>query len=124
MLGFVSGGVEPHDASNIWLPDGGLHTFNQKFPGGQQPLIGRKVADWEAEIGRLYIQGAQEFDEAKRQEIYFETQRLTQEYLPYIYLVNPLAVVAVRDRLQGVKYSALGSQGGTFWNKYELKVAE
>ena len=124
LLGFVSGGTEPHDGANVWLPDGGLHTFNQKAQAGQEPLTGRKVADWEAEIGRLYIEGAAEFDEAKRKEIYGKTQRLTQEYLPFIYLVNPLDIVAVRDRIQGVKFSALGSQSATMWNKYELKVAK
>ncbi len=123
LLGFT-GGVEPHDAANAWLPDGGLHSFNQKPQPGQEPLIGQEVANWEAEIGHLYIQAAGELDEAKRKEIYAETQRLSQEYLPYIYTVNPLALAAVRDRLQGVKYSALGSQGGTLWNKYELKVTQ
>jgi len=33
--------------------DGGLHL--QSKPTGQEPLIGREVADWETEIGRLYI---------------------------------------------------------------------
>ncbi len=124
LLGFVSGGVEPHDGANVWLPEGGLHAFNQKPLPGQEPLIGQEVADWEAEIGRLYIQGAQELDEAKRKAIYAETQRLAQEYLPFIYLVNPLSLAAVRDRVEGVKYSALGSLGATLWNKYELKVPE
>jgi len=123
LLGFT-GGVEPHDAANVWLPDGGLHSFNQKPQPGQEPLIGQEVADWEAEIGRLYIQAARELDEAKRKEIYAETQRLSQEYLPYIYTVNPLALAAVRDRVEGVKFSALGSLAGTLWNKYELKVTK
>lgn len=123
LLGFT-GGIEPHDGANAWLPDGGLHTFNQKPQPGQDPLIGWEVADWEAEIGRLYIKGAQELDEAKRKAIYAETQRLTQEYLPSIHLVCPLSLAAVRDRVEGVKYSALGSLGGTLWNKYELKVRE
>ena len=123
LLGLI-GGVEPHDEANVWLPDGGLHTFNQKPLAGSQPLTGWKVADWEAEISRLYIQGAQELDEEKRKQIYYQTQRLTQENLPFIYLVNPLSIAAVRDRLQGVKYTAVGSQAGTLWNKYELKVAE
>lgn len=87
-------------------------------------LARREVADWEAEIGRLYIQGAQELDEVKRKAIYDQTQRLTQEYLPYIHLVTQLSLAAVRDRVQRVKYSALGSLGGTLWNKYELKVTE
>lgn len=124
LLGFISGTVEPHDGANVWLPDGGLHAFNQKPLAGQEPLIGREVADWEAEIGRLYIKGAQEFDEAKRKEIYAETQRITQEYLPFIYLVNPLTLAAIRDRIINVKFSALGSLSGTLWNKYELKVTE
>lgn len=120
----LTGGIEPHDGANAWLPDGGLHSFNQKPQPGQEPLIGQEVADWEAEIGRLYIRGAQELDEAKRKEVYAETQRLAQEYLPFIHLVDPFSLVAVRDRVQGVKYSALGSLGGTLWNKYELKVRE
>jgi peptide/nickel transport system substrate-binding protein len=122
LLGFVSGGFEPNDGSNVWLPEGGLHTFNQKPQAGSEPLTGREVQDWEAEIGRLYVKGAQELDETKRQEIYFETQRITQENLPYIYLINPLSLSAVRNRIQNIKYSAVGSQSGTMWNRYELKV--
>jgi len=38
--------------------------------------------------------------------------------------VNPLALAAVRDRVEGVKFSALGSLAGTLWNKYELKVTK
>lgn len=123
LLGFT-GGIEPHDGANVWLPDGGLHAFNQKAQVGQEPLIGREVAPWEAEIGRLYTQAAQELDQAKRKKIYDETQRITQENLPFIYLVNPLSLGAVRDRIQNVKFSALGYQRGTMWNKYELKVAD
>lgn len=117
----LTGGVEPNDGANVWSPDGGLHSFNQKPQAGQEPLKGREVYDWEAEIGRLYIQGASELDEAKRKEIYAETQRITQEYLPVIYLVNPLSLAAVRDRVQGVKPSAIG---GALWNLYELKVTQ
>jgi peptide/nickel transport system substrate-binding protein len=121
LLGFT-GGIEPNDGANVWLPDGGLHAFNQKPQAGQKKLIGREVADWEAEIGRLYIKAAQEFDENKRKEIYAETQRLTQEYLPMIHLVNPLSLAALRNRLENVRFSALGSNRATLWNKYELKV--
>ena len=101
-----------------------MHTFNQKPQATQEPLIGWDVADWEAEIGRLYIEAARELDDAKRKEIYAETQRLSQENLPYVYLVTALSLAAVRDRIQNVKFSALGSQGGTLWNKYELKVTQ
>jgi len=120
-FGLITGSIEPNSGANVWSPDGGFHPFNQKPQPGQPPIEGREVADWEAEIGRLYIEGARELDEAKRKEIYGETQRLAQEYLPFIHLVNPLALAAMRDRLEGVEFTALG---GTLWNIYELKVED
>ena len=120
-FGGLTGGVEPNQGANVWLPEGNFHSFNQAPGPGEAPIVGREVSDWEREIGNLYIQGAQEFDEAKRKAIYAETQRISQEYLPYIYLINPIAMAAVRDRIQGVKFSALE---GAFWNIYELKVAD
>jgi peptide/nickel transport system substrate-binding protein len=120
-FGLITGSIEPNSGANVWSPDGGFHPFNQKPQAGQPPIEGRQVADWEAEIGRLYIEGAREVDEAKRKFIYAETQRLAQEYLPFIHLVNPLSLAAVRNIIQAVKYTAIG---GALWNIYELKVAE
>lgn len=119
-IGFGAG-VEPNNSANLWLPDGSSHMFNQKPQAGQTPIEGREIAPWEAEIGRLYVQGAKEVDEAKRKAIYAETQRLSQEYLPFIHLVNPIGLLAVRDRIQNIKYSAYG---GALWNIYELKDVE
>jgi peptide/nickel transport system substrate-binding protein len=120
IIGF-GGGTEPHWSSNLWLPDGRLHMFNQPRQVGQTPLVGREIADWEQRLGDLYIQASQEIDEAKRRELYAETQRITQEYLPVIQLVNQLSMTAVRNRVQGVEYSSLG---GAFWNIYELQLLE
>jgi len=120
LLGFT-GGVEPNDGANVWSLEGGLHSFNQKPPKGQPQLTGQKFADWEKEIARLYVQAAGELDETKRKAIYAETQRITQESLPLIYLVNPFSMTAVRDRIQKITYSALG---GAFWNIHELKLLE
>jgi peptide/nickel transport system substrate-binding protein len=117
----IGGGIEPNDAANVWALDGGLHSFNQAPLPGQAPIEGREIADWEQKIADLFIQGAQEFDEAKRKAIYDETQHLAQEYLPYIHLFTPLSMAAIRDRVQGVKFSAFE---GAFWNIYELKVAD
>lgn len=114
------GGLEPNGGSNVWNPDGGLHAFNQKPLPGQDPIEGRVVADWEAEIGRLYIKGAQELDEAKRREIYVEAQRIVQEELPFIYLINQYSMSAIRNKVQNVKYSPLGA----LWNIYELNLAQ
>jgi peptide/nickel transport system substrate-binding protein len=120
LLGFT-GGVEPNDGANVWLTNGRSHRFNQAAQPGQLPIEGRVVADWERRIEQLYIQGARTLDETQRKAIYAESQRITQENLPFIYLVNPLAMAAVRDRLSPIKYSALS---GTLWNIDELRITE
>lgn len=120
LLGFT-GGVEPNNGFNIWNPEGGSHTFNQQPRAGSQPIVGREVAPWERRIGDLYVQAAQELDEAKRQALYAETQQLSQEYLPFIHLANQLSMAAVRDRVQGVRYTALGL---SIWNLPEQKIIE
>ncbi|MGF1534935.1 MAG: ABC transporter substrate-binding protein [Elainellaceae cyanobacterium] len=120
MLG-LSGGVEPNSGANVWRTDGSLHIFNQSALPGQPPIDGRTIYDWEAEISDLYVQASQELDEEKRKALYAETQRLTQSYLPYIYLVNPLSLGAVRNRVENIQYSALG---GTLWNVESLKLTE
>jgi peptide/nickel transport system substrate-binding protein len=118
LIGFT-GGIEPHGGSTIWSTEGRLHAFNQNRE--DPPIFGRKLADWEQEISQLYIQGAQEFDEAKRKKIYQKTQALAQDNLPFIYLVNQFSMAAVRNDVQTIQYSSLG---GTYWNLYELKIQE
>ncbi|BBD59263.1 oligopeptide ABC transporter, periplasmic oligopeptide-binding protein [Nostoc sp. HK-01] len=117
----LTGGLEPNDGANVWSPEGGLHMFNQKPQPGQKPIEGWEVSPWETEIAKLYIQATQEFDEAKVKQIYGKTQQITQENLPFIYLVNPLAMTAVRNRFEGINYSALN---GAFWNIYEIKITK
>ena len=53
-------------------------------------------------------------------EIYGKFQQIAAEQVPFIYLVNGLSFQAVRDRVQNIKFSALG---GAFWNLYELNIA-
>ncbi|WP_066382144.1 ABC transporter substrate-binding protein [Anabaena sp. CA = ATCC 33047] len=110
--------IEPHETINFWSTQGNWHFFNRQPQAGQIPITGQQVADWEQKISDLYIQGAAA-NEAERKQIYAETQKLSQEYLPFIYLVNSLSMVSVKNRIQGVKHSSLQ---GTFWNVYELKI--
>lgn len=121
LLGFSGAGIEPDGGRNIWSVNGRLHAFNQKPGEGQEPLEGREVADWEAEIDRLYVQGSQQLDENKRKAVYAEAQKLILTQVPFIYLVNPIAMSAVRDRVENVRYTALG---GSLWNIYELRVQQ
>jgi peptide/nickel transport system substrate-binding protein len=117
----LTGGNEPNGGANVWFPEGNLHLFNQFPQPGTEPIEGWQVSEWEKRIGQLYIDGARELDLEKRKAIYAETQRIEQEYLPFIYLVNPLSLSAVRNRIEGVRYSALG---GAFWNIEELKARD
>lgn len=119
--GFGGGGIDPHSASNIWRLAGASHAFNLGPQPGTPRIIGWEASDWEKEIDRLYVKGAQELDENKRKEIYYEYQRIASEQLPFIHLVERLNLEAVRDRFQDIKYTALG---GPFWNLYEIKLAD
>lgn len=121
LIGFT-GGIEPHSAANLWTSSGGSHTFNLGRQPGQPAIAGWVVSDWERAIDRLYTEGAQEFDQAKRKAIYDNFQRIVQAQLPVIHLVHETALVAARDRIQGVKYSGLPNWG--LWNIHELKIVE
>ncbi len=121
VMGMGSAVNDPHGGTNIWDPSASSHNFNQPNQAGKPPISGRVVADWEAEIGRLYIQAAQEMDPTKRKELYFETQRLFQEHLPWIPLVTERIMAAVRDRVQPIQYPPSGE---AFWNLQDLRIAE
>lgn len=121
IIGFT-GGVEPHGSANLWMSHGGSHAFNLKQQAGQPPIQGWEAKDWEKEIDRLFITGARELDVEKRKKIYGEFQKLVQEQLPVIHLVNDSALMVVRDRVQNVKYSGLPSWG--LWNIDELQVKD
>lgn len=119
ILGFGAG-VEPNSSANLWLESGGLHLFNQ-MPRDGRELSGRTVSPWEQEISDLYVQAAQELDENKRKALYAKTQELVQENLPFIHLVGQYSMSAVRNKVENVKYTALG---GVLWNIEELKIEE
>ncbi|MGB3294970.1 MAG: ABC transporter substrate-binding protein [Phormidesmis sp.] len=118
VLGFGAG-VEPNSSANLWLTAGGLHFFNQQTPEGILP--GQEVYDWEQDISDLYIRAAQALDEADRKALYGETQQLVQENLPFIHLVGQYSMTAVRNKIENVKYTALG---GALWNINELKLTK
>ncbi len=118
LLGFT-GGNEPNNGANMWSPEGNSHLFNQAPQTGQKPIQGRIVEDWEREIDSLFVEAARELDETKRKAIYAKAQQLVEAKVPFIYLVNPLSLSAVRNKIKGIEYSALG---GAFWNLESLKI--
>lgn len=119
IVGF-GGGVDPHGVANLWMTSGGSHSFNLKQQPGQSEVKDYAPKPFEQEIDRLFIAGAQEFDETKRKAIYAEFQQLVAEEVPIIHLVNDRALMAVRDDVQGLQYSGLPTWG--LWNIDELDL--
>ena len=113
----LTGGNEPNNGANVWYTDGDLHMFNQAKPD----LEGRTIAPWETEIEQLFIKASRELDFAKRKAIYAEVQAIVSEQAPFIYLVNPLSLGAVRNHIQTIEYSPLG---GAYWNLEELSISD
>jgi peptide/nickel transport system substrate-binding protein len=121
MIGFTGGG-DPYSGSNLWLSTGSSHMFNLGPQEGQAPIQDWVVSDWEQQIDQKLKVAAQELDEAKRRQLYGEFQQIVQEQLPVIHLVQEIAIMAVRDRVRGVKYNGLPSWG--LWNIQELRIED
>jgi peptide/nickel transport system substrate-binding protein len=121
LMGFT-GSTEPHNGANLWTSAGALHIFNLGPQSGQPPITGWEPNDWEREIDRLFAAGARSFDETERRAVYNEFQQVVQAQLPVIHLVHEIALMAVRDRVQGLDYSGLPTWG--LWNIQTLKVEE
>ncbi|MEO1133119.1 MAG: ABC transporter substrate-binding protein [Cyanobacteria bacterium J06639_1] len=115
MLSFGGGGTEPNSGANIWRSTGALHMWN---PSGVPEA---EVTEWEQEIDRIFIQGVRELDFEQRKQLYDRFQVIVQEQLPLIGTVNPLVLVAMRDRLEGVDPRPIL---GDLWNLDELAIAE
>jgi peptide/nickel transport system substrate-binding protein len=112
VLGFT-GGPEPNNGRSIWSSSGNLHQW--------YPYQDRPDTPWEAEIDRIFREGAQEMDETKRKAIYGEWQTIASEQLPLIYTIVPEGLVALRNRFGNVKPSS----AGVIWNleeMYDLKA--
>lgn len=122
LLGFT-GGDEPNNGASIWAVDGNSHRFNQGSTPGRPPIENRVVSDWEREIEALYIQGAKELDFEKRKAIYDRAQDIIAEQLPFIYLVNPFALGAVRNNIENVEFTAQGHNilSRAFWDIGRLR---
>ena len=120
-FGVPGADIEPNLLSLFWLSNGSFHQFNLGSKPGEPKIKNWQVSDWEKEIDRLFTAGYQTIDEDKRREIYGEFQQIVSEQLPVFFLVNPLAIQAVRNHIDNLKFSALGY---TFWNVYELKIKD
>ncbi len=94
VLGFT-GGPEPHSGSNVWRSSGRTHQW--------WPLQKKPSTPWEAEIDKLFTEGAHELDPAKRKAIYDRWQVVAAEQLPLIYTIVVQGNSGLRNRFGNVK---------------------
>ncbi len=120
-FGVPGADIEPNLLSLFWLSNGSFHQFNLGSKPGEPKIKNWQVSDWEKEIDHLFTAAYQTIDENKRREIYGEFQQIVAEQLPIFFLVNPLAIQAVRNHIDNFKSSAIGS---AFWNIDELKIKD
>ena len=118
---FEAGVVEPNEIAVFWTSNGSFHMFNKNSKSKKRPIIGWKATDWEKEIDELFTTAAREADESKRKQIYGEFQQIVAEQLPVFFLVNPISLQAVRNRVDNVEYSAVSR---FLWNLDELRLRE
>ncbi|MFH2068534.1 MAG: ABC transporter substrate-binding protein [Candidatus Omnitrophota bacterium] len=105
----LTGGIEPHSGRNVWHSSGQLHLWNPR----------QKIPDtaWEKEIDDIFEKAACELDNAKRKVLYDRWQMIVSEEVPVIYLVNPAALYAVRNRFGNLRPTGYG---GVFHNIEEI----
>ena len=118
MLSLGGGGTEPNSGANVWRSTGKLHMWNPQGSSGQE-VLDRQVTDWERELDEIFSQGTKELDFDKRKQLYDRFQVIVQEQLPLIGTVNPLSLVAVRDRVLGADPKPIL---GELWNLEELEI--
>ena len=90
VMGFT-GGVEPHNGSNLLRSSGNLHLWHPNQP--------KPATDWEAEIDREIDSGARELDGEKRRGHYWRIQEILHRELPMIQLVRQQRFVAAKSYL-------------------------
>lgn len=91
-----TGGVEPHNGSNLWMTTGNLHFW--RYSAKDNP------PDWEKRVDELFNLAGTTFDEAKVKEYFGEFQRLVSENLPVLYTVNRQFLYAHKASLRNTDY--------------------
>jgi len=110
IMGFT-GSIEPHFGNNVWQSGAHLHVWH---PKQAQPATA-----WEREIDDIFNKGVQEYDQAKRKELYDRWQRIVAEQVPVIYTVLSENLMAIRNKFGNL---APTPYGGPFHNIEEIYV--
>jgi peptide/nickel transport system substrate-binding protein len=112
MLGLLNVDLDPNAQMNVWLSSAENHQWN---PSQKTPATA-----WEAELDRLMKQQASSMDDKKRKLAWDRVQEIVMREMPFLYLVNKNAFVAVSPKVKNVKPSVFRPQ--TYWNVEELAL--
>jgi len=89
--GFQASATDPAMNLDFWLSSGNSHFWN---PGQTKP-----ATPWEARIDDLMRQQVQTQDQAERQRLFVEVQRVFGEHVPALYFVAPKVTIALSPRV-------------------------
>lgn len=110
------GQADPPTRRNLYNLDGTARIWNLARPGQSRP---DHLEDYELELARLLDAGLATFDEAERQAIYAEFQRVAAANLPLVYLytqglnfARSTRIGNTQDQLDDPVTSFEGSQNG------------
>ncbi len=101
MLIALTGGYEPHNGANVLLSNGMLHLWD--------PREHTPATKWEAEIDRLMMRGAEEYNREKRALYYKKVQKILHDELPLIPVVRQYDFVAYTDKLENYRPTVFGN---------------
>jgi peptide/nickel transport system substrate-binding protein len=106
ILGLQNFDPDPNDQMNVWLSSSENHQWD---PSQKTP-----ATPWEAEIDKLMHEQATSQDNNKRKQAYDRVQEIVWEQVPFLYLVNKNALVAISPNVHDANPSVLRPQ--TYWN--------
>lgn len=110
MIG-LTGGVEPHFGSNVWLSSSPLHIWN--------PRQTAPASEWERRVDEIFASAVIEINDDKRKALYDEWQMLVSENIPVLYTVIPVQLYAASNRIGHLDPTPLG---GLLHNVEELYI--
>jgi peptide/nickel transport system substrate-binding protein len=112
----LTGSDEPHSGANVWMSSGRDHEW--------YPLQKSPSTPWEARIDTIFTLGAQEMDKTKRKALYDEWQEISAEEQPFIELVSPLWLAAVRNKFGNVCPAPSGQAAWVYKREFFHNIEE
>lgn len=107
LFGLTGDPLEPNGGANVFRTNGRLHLFDIREQGPDGNTVVSDARDWEKQIDSLFDRGAVEFDSGKRHQIYGEFQQIMYDQAPFIYLVNPMTLIAARNTIKNYQPTTL-----------------